>query len=134
MPTWYGTGAIARIKSFKSFKAMRVAKDIPTIIPHADFGAPDCCGCLFGRIAGDRGIIVCKNAGPSLAGSRQGIFSEPWMSLSLRWKSLLLCVGTATLSICVQASLGLTLSFAASAGRGTVNPTSAPCASLLFRC
>jgi hypothetical protein len=27
-----------------------MAEQIPTIIPHADFGAPDCCGCLVGII------------------------------------------------------------------------------------
>jgi hypothetical protein len=37
-----------------------LSKDIPTIIPHADFGAPDCCGHLYGRIAGDQGVIACN--------------------------------------------------------------------------
>ena len=35
-------------------------EDIPTPIPHMDFGAPDCCGCLTGRIVGDRGEIFCN--------------------------------------------------------------------------
>jgi hypothetical protein len=37
-----------------------VLEDIPTPIPHMDFGAPDCCGCLTGRIVGDRGEIFCN--------------------------------------------------------------------------
>jgi len=30
------------------------------IIPHSDFGDPDCCGCLFGVTKGDLGEIVCN--------------------------------------------------------------------------
>jgi hypothetical protein len=34
-------------------------KRVP-IIPHSDFGDPDCCGCLFGVAQGDLAEIVCN--------------------------------------------------------------------------
>ena len=38
-----------------------MTEEIQTIIPHADFGGPsNCCGCLFGRIAGAQGVIACN--------------------------------------------------------------------------
>jgi hypothetical protein len=33
---------------------------IGTTIPHADFGKPDCCGCLVGIIRGEEAEIVCN--------------------------------------------------------------------------
>lgn len=33
---------------------------IATVIPHSDFGDPDCCGCLNGIVRGDEGDIVCN--------------------------------------------------------------------------
>jgi hypothetical protein len=30
------------------------------IIPHADFGDPDCCGCVFGVVRGDQADIRCN--------------------------------------------------------------------------
>ena len=33
---------------------------IQTVIPHSDFGDPDCCGCLNGVIRGDDAEIVCN--------------------------------------------------------------------------
>ena len=30
------------------------------IIPHSDFGDPECCGCLFGVVQGDPAEIVCN--------------------------------------------------------------------------
>jgi len=34
-------------------------KYIQAIIPHSQFGAPDCYGCLFGRIIGKHAGIIC---------------------------------------------------------------------------
>ena len=38
---------------------------IQTTIPHADFGAPHCCGCLKGVLHGDGGQadIICNECG-----------------------------------------------------------------------
>ena len=33
---------------------------VGTTLPHADFGDPDCCGCLNGIIRGDHADIVCN--------------------------------------------------------------------------
>jgi hypothetical protein len=33
---------------------------IGTAIPHAEFGDPECCGCLNGIITGDTAEIVCN--------------------------------------------------------------------------
>lgn len=33
---------------------------IGTVIPHADFGDPECCGCLNGIIRGQQADIVCN--------------------------------------------------------------------------
>jgi len=33
---------------------------VNTIIPHSDFGSPDCCGCLVGIVVGERASIVCN--------------------------------------------------------------------------
>jgi hypothetical protein len=33
------------------------------IIPHADFGDHDCCGCLFGLVRGDKAEIRCNECG-----------------------------------------------------------------------
>ena len=30
------------------------------IIPHSDFGDPNCCGCLFGIVRGDEADIRCN--------------------------------------------------------------------------
>jgi hypothetical protein len=34
-----------------------------TIIPHADFGDEECCGCLVGIANGERAHIVCNECG-----------------------------------------------------------------------
>ena len=34
-----------------------------TTLPHADFGDPDCCGCLYGVIHGSRAEILCNECG-----------------------------------------------------------------------
>jgi hypothetical protein len=39
------------------------AVTIPTIIPHADFGDPSCCGCLTGEVHGDVAAISCNECG-----------------------------------------------------------------------
>jgi len=52
------------------------------IIPHADFGAPHCFGSLFGRIAGDQGVIACNECRQSSEESRHASFSDPWMRLN----------------------------------------------------
>lgn len=36
---------------------------ISTIIPHADLGAPDCCGCLDAIIREDQAVITCNECG-----------------------------------------------------------------------
>src|SRR5215469_16494815 len=33
---------------------------ISTTIPHADFGDPECCGCLTGELQGDVAVISCN--------------------------------------------------------------------------
>jgi hypothetical protein len=33
---------------------------LPTLIPHAEFGAPQCCGCLYGRIVAGTAGIICN--------------------------------------------------------------------------
>ena len=30
------------------------------MLPHSDFGDPECCGCLVGAVAGDQAGIVCN--------------------------------------------------------------------------
>jgi hypothetical protein len=39
---------------------MLVSHERVPIIPHSDFGDPDCCGCLFGVVQGDLAVIVCN--------------------------------------------------------------------------
>jgi hypothetical protein len=41
----------------KTPKAKRI---VGTTLPHSDFGAPDCCGCLNGIVRGDHAEIVCN--------------------------------------------------------------------------
>lgn len=36
---------------------------IGTTLPHADFGDPDCCGCLNAVVRGDQADIVCNECG-----------------------------------------------------------------------
>jgi endogenous inhibitor of DNA gyrase (YacG/DUF329 family) len=36
---------------------------IGTTIPHAEFGDPECCGCLNGIAEGDEAKIVCNECG-----------------------------------------------------------------------
>ena len=33
---------------------------MPTILPHSSFRDPECCGCLYGIVGGDRAAIVCN--------------------------------------------------------------------------
>jgi hypothetical protein len=37
--------------------------EIPTTIPHSDFGDPECWGCLNGIIRGDIALIECNECG-----------------------------------------------------------------------
>ena len=39
---------------------------VPTLLPHADFGDPECCGCLHGIINGDLAHIECNECGQVL--------------------------------------------------------------------
>jgi Zn finger protein HypA/HybF involved in hydrogenase expression len=41
-------------------------KYLGTTIPHSDFGAPDCCGCLNGIIEDDQGRVECNECGEVL--------------------------------------------------------------------
>ena len=46
-----------------SRRPLRMAKAkriVGTTLPHSDFGAPDCCGCLNGIVRGDHAEIVCN--------------------------------------------------------------------------
>src|SRR5690242_18576547 len=36
---------------------------IGTALPHSEFGAPDCCGCLNGIVREDQAEIVCNECG-----------------------------------------------------------------------
>lgn len=36
---------------------------IATLIPHADFGDPSCCGCLTGELQDDIAVISCEECG-----------------------------------------------------------------------
>jgi hypothetical protein len=38
-------------------------KIIGTVIPHSDFGNPDCCGCLNGIVEGETAKIECNECG-----------------------------------------------------------------------
>ena len=40
-----------------------MAENIITTLPHSEFGDPDCCGCLDGRVDGDVGHITCNECG-----------------------------------------------------------------------
>jgi hypothetical protein len=42
-------------------------EEISTIVPHADFGAHDCCGCLVGTASGETAEIVCNECGEVIA-------------------------------------------------------------------
>jgi len=46
----------------RSTSLMNVADNeiIRTTLPHSDFRAPDCCGCLNGIVRGDQSDIVCR--------------------------------------------------------------------------
>jgi hypothetical protein len=39
---------------------------LPTTIPHADFGDPECCGCLVTEVHGDIAVISCDECGTVL--------------------------------------------------------------------
>jgi uncharacterized protein (DUF983 family) len=41
--------------------------EIQTTLPHAAFGASDCCGCLNGVTEGDKARIECNKCGAVLA-------------------------------------------------------------------
>jgi hypothetical protein len=75
-------------------------EDIHTIIPHADFGASDCCGCLFGRIAGDRGVIVCNECGKIV----QKVLAED-LQRTLDGLELMLEIATAMCRYCRAVNL-----------------------------
>lgn len=34
-----------------------------TILPHSDFGDPECCGCLIAATVGDSAEIICNECG-----------------------------------------------------------------------
>ena len=81
------TGIATTCTSFASLGRTLVTlyilpEEIPMIIPHADFGAPHCSGSLFGRIAGDQGVIACNECRQSSEESRHASFSDPWMRLN----------------------------------------------------
>jgi hypothetical protein len=40
-----------------------VDREIPIIVPHADHGDPECCGCLFPVTRGEEADIVCNECG-----------------------------------------------------------------------
>jgi hypothetical protein len=42
------------------FERTEYDKVIGTPIPHADFGDPQCCGCLCGVVQGDQAKIICN--------------------------------------------------------------------------
>lgn len=44
-----------------------VSEKIPTVIPHAEFGAPNCCGCLVGAISSGTAEIICNECGDVIA-------------------------------------------------------------------
>jgi ribosomal protein S27E len=37
--------------------------EIHTVIPHSNFGTPECSGCLFARIGLDTAVIACDGCG-----------------------------------------------------------------------
>ncbi len=37
--------------------------EIQTVIPHSEFGTPECSGCLFARIGLDSAVIACNECG-----------------------------------------------------------------------
>ncbi len=39
---------------------------LEAIIPHSDFGDPECCGCLYGLIRGRMGFVKCNECGVTL--------------------------------------------------------------------
>src|SRR5689334_13782135 len=41
-------------------KTPKAKRTVGTTLPHSDFGAPDCCGCLNGIVRGDHAEIVCN--------------------------------------------------------------------------
>lgn len=40
-----------------------MTEEIQTVIPHSEFGMPECSGCLFGRISLDIAVIACNGCG-----------------------------------------------------------------------
>jgi len=42
---------------------MNADREIPTTIPHSEFGDPECWGCLNGIIRGDIAVIECNECG-----------------------------------------------------------------------
>ncbi len=61
--------------------------EIPTTLPHSDFGAPDCCGCLNGLIRGEQADIVCNECETVIrtvpASDLQGILDEMELTLDV---------------------------------------------------
>src|SRR5712671_2325448 len=39
---------------------------VGTILPHSDFGDPECCGCLNAVVHGDQADVVCNECGAIL--------------------------------------------------------------------
>ena len=60
---------------------------VGTTLPHADFGDPDCCGCLNGIIRGDHADIVCNECGMVVrtlaAGDLQKAFDQMELTLEM---------------------------------------------------
>lgn len=60
---------------------------IGTILPHSDFGDPQCCGCLYGVVHGHTARIVCNECGVVVrkvsASELQRTFDEMELTLDL---------------------------------------------------
>ena len=60
---------------------------VGTFLPHADFGAADCCGCLTAVIRGDQADIVCNECGAVVrtvpVGAVQHVLTEMELTLDL---------------------------------------------------
>ena len=85
-----GTGIYQRLRAattgFKLWGSMSLTS-MATILPHADFGDPECCGCIFAVLRGHNVDIVCSECAAVVrtvsAADLPGTFNEMELSLGL---------------------------------------------------
>jgi ribosomal protein S27E len=90
---------------------MNADRELPTTIPHSDFGDPECWGCLNGIIRGEIAVIECNECGTIIrtvaAGELQKALHEMELTLDIASAACVHC-GAVHLRPCLSRLLVFT--------------------------